>query len=177
MAIIIIVEDGTGTNPAANSYIDAQFASDYADTSGNTNTWCNNVSKQNLALVQAASFLDLRYGNRFKGVQLNPEQGLLYPRRFKAVHCGQPSTPAIPKALKMAQAQLAIQFLTDGTLDLNANATNNVIETSVSVGNGAVQETLKFARPVQQSFFSVADGYIDQLTQGWASAFVPVTRG
>lgn len=176
MAIIIIVETGEGL-PESNSYITPQFASDYADTSGNTNTWCNNVSKQNLALVQAARFLDLRYGNRFKGVQLNPEQGLLYPRRFKAVHCGQPSTPAIPKALKMAQAQLAIQFLTDGTLDLNANATNNVIETSVSVGNGAVQETLKFARPVQQSFFSVADGYIDQLTQGWASAFVPTIRG
>lgn len=174
MALVIHVETGTG-DASSNSYIDAQFVSDYAEQMGN-DIWCNNVSKQNIALIQAARFLDLRYGNMFKGIPLNIDQGLLYPRRFKPNHCTNP-TSGIPKALKMAQAQLAIQYLTDGTLDLNADATSPVIETSVSVGSGAVSETIKYAKPVQQSYFAVADGYIAQLNPSFTSAFVPLTRG
>lgn len=174
MAIVIVVEDGNGL-PNANSYIDAQFASEYAESIG-SDIWCNNTSKQNLALVQSARFLDLRYGTMFKGIPLNPDQGLLYPRRFKPVGCASPQS-GIPKALKMAQAALAMQFLTDGQLDLNADATSPVIETSVSVGNGAVSETIKYAKPVQTSYFSISDGYIRQLNPTFSSAFVPVVRG
>lgn len=173
MALVIIVADGT--NPDANTYIDAQFASDYARSIG-SDTWCNNTSKQDLALIQSARFLDLRYGSRFKGIPLNHDQLLQYPRRFKPQGCTAPVSP-IPMSLKYAQAQLAIQFLEDGALDLNANATQNVISTSVSVGNGAVSETIQYAKPVQESYFSVADGYIAQLHQSFSSAFVQVVRG
>lgn len=174
MALVIIVADGT--NPDANSYIDAQFADDYANSIG-SDVWCDNASKQSLALIQSARFLDLRYGQRFKGIPLDPEQILQYPRRFKPVGCTTQHEPAIPRALKYAQAHLAIQFLEDGALDLNANATQNVISTSVSVGNGAVAETIQYAKPVQESYFSVADGYIAQLHQSFSSAIVPILRG
>lgn len=172
--LILVVEDGTGI-PSANSYCDLNFIEQYAAQMG-SDVWCNNVSKQILAAINASFFLDLRYGNMFKGIPLNVDQGLLYPRRFKPVGCNS-NTSGIPRALKMAQAALALQFLTDGVLDLNANATAPVIETSVSVGNGAVSETIKYAKPVQTSYFSVADGYIRQLNPTFSSAFVPVTRG
>lgn len=174
MALIIVVETGQGLADA-NSYIDAAFAAQYAESIGST-IWCDSSSKQNLALIQSARFLDLRYGNTFKGIPLTTDQGLLYPRRFKPIGCDT-SSSGIPRALKMAQAALAMQFLEDGQLDLNADATSPVIETSVSVGNGAVAETIKYAKPVQTSYFSVADGFIRQLNPTFSSAFVPVTRG
>lgn len=179
MAITLIVEDGTGTNPAANSYIDSTFMSNYAELQG-SDIWCDNTSKQNLALVQASAFLDLRYSARYCGEVVNESQGLLFPRKIKGKESG------IPTALKNAVAQLALQFLTDGTLDLNANSDMAVSSETVSVGNGAVSESRTYFKESSRtpfSAFAIADRYVNQLMINVGcecrsgAMFIPALRG
>ena len=79
MAITLTVEDGTGTNPAANTYIaladaDAYFANRLNDI------WLNGTDDQrSSALIQATQYLDSRY--TFKGVPLTTTQALQWPRQ------------------------------------------------------------------------------------------------
>ena len=159
MAITLVLEDGTGSNPAANSYISEAFMSDYADLQGST-AWCDNTSLQTLALVQASQFLDLRYSGRFCGELVDADQGLLFPRLVNETNTG------IPKQLKNAVAALALQFLTEGALDLNANSDSAISSESVSVGNGAVTETVNYFKEsskVAFSQFAITDRYVNQL--------------
>lgn len=157
--IDLIIEDGTGV-PDSNSYIDEAYAKDYFILNGST-LWEDNCHLQKLALVQASSFFDLRYSTRFCGDVVNVDQGLLFPRSIHGTSTG------IPKQLKNAVASLALLFMQDGVLDLNANSDNAIKSSSVSVGNGAVQETLTYydkpASKTPFSYFSVTDRYIDQL--------------
>lgn len=159
MAFILVVENGMGL-PEANSYADAAFVSNYADLQG-SDVWCNNSNLQDIALAQASAFIDLRYSARFCGELVNEDQGMLFPRKIRGKSTG------IPKALKQAVAALALQYITDGGLDLNANAENAVKSTSVSVGNGAVSEsTTYFDKPngrISFSNFAVSDRYVTQV--------------
>lgn len=178
MAITIIVEDGTGIEDA-NSYIDETFMSDYVDLQGST-IWCDNVSKQSLALVQATQFFDLRYSSRFCGELVSEDQGLLFPRLINGVNTG------IPKQLKNAVAALAFKFLSEGTLDLNANSGAAISSQSVSVGNGAVSETINYFKESSKaaySEFAITDRYVNQLMKNIGceskgnSMFIEAYRG
>ncbi len=177
MAITIVVEDGTGL-PNANTYVDAAFVAQYAEQMG-SDLWCDNTSKQSVALIQSAAFMDMRYASWYPGVPLTTTQGLLYPRRF----VGQCVTPGaatgIPLQLKKAQAALALQYLAnDGVLDLNANATNMIKQQAVSVGNGAVSESITYFAPIEQSAYSVPDALIKQLSPVQNNGmFLDILRG
>lgn len=180
MALTITVETGEGL-PSANSYVDAAFVEAYAESIG-SDVWCNNVSKQTLALIASARFLDMRYAKWFPGSALTADQALMYPRQASHGQCWWKTTvvpAAIPNALKYAQAQLALQYLEEG-LDLNANIemanANNVSSTSVSIA-GAITESVSYFRPGMASTFSVADAYIKQLKPRTNSFQVPVIRG
>lgn len=157
--INLIVEDGTGLSNS-NSYIDKTFAENYFLLNGST-LWEDNCDKHELALVQASTFFDLRYSARFCGTLVNPDQGLLFPRKVNG------SNTNIPKELKNAVASLALMFLEDGKLDLNANSDSAIKSTSVNVGNGAIQETLTYydqsASKTPFSYFVITDRYINQL--------------
>lgn len=179
MAITLIVEDGSGVENA-NSYIDAAYMSQYAELQGSSD-WCNNTDQQTLALVQASQFIDLRYSARFCGELVHEDQGLLFPRIVNGVNSG------IPKSLKNAVASLALQYLQDGGLDLNANADASVKAESISLGNGAIVESKTYydneSAKASFSNFAVTDRYVDQLMKtvgcGGASSslFIPAYRG
>lgn len=179
MAITLIIEDGTGIDNA-NAYVDADYVTAYAELQGDT-TWKNNASKHNLAIVQASQFLDLRYSDRYCGEIVSWTQGLLFPRTVNGTATG------IPKPLKNAVAQLALQYLTDGTLDLNANSDAAVSSESVSVGNGAVTETKSYFKESAKtpfSNFAIADRFVNQLMQsvgcecrGKGSMFIEAYKG
>lgn len=157
MAITLIIEDGTGIT-GANSYIDASYAASYFELQG-SDLWCSNSNKRNLALVQASIFLDLRYSARFCGLPLVSTQGLLFPRLYNGVSTG------LPKTIKNACAHLALQFMEQGNLDLNANSDAAIASQSVAVAGGAVQESITYFKESGKTAFSqfaVADRYINQ---------------
>lgn len=84
MTITLVVEDGTGTNAAANTYI----------TSADTDTyWANRVNtawaalqpdNKAAALIQATQYLDARYN--FKGCRLVDGQPLAWPRQEDVIN-------------------------------------------------------------------------------------------
>ena len=74
-----VVEDGTGLS-GANSYASVTEALTYFNDVQNT-TWTSaSTSAQQAALVQASRYIDLRWGIKFPGQQLSPDQGLEFPR-------------------------------------------------------------------------------------------------
>lgn len=160
MALTLIVEDGTGIEDA-NSYISLDFAEQYFAMQG-SDLWEDNCDDQVLALIQASAFLDLRYSARFCGELVNADQGLLFPRMIANKNTG------IPKQLKNAVASLAMQYMQNGnTLDLNGNQDMAVKSTSVSLGNGAIQETTSYYdnsdTKAQFSVFAITDAHLNQL--------------
>lgn len=176
MALVLIVEDGTGNNPDANGYVDADYVADYADSIGST-SWCDNTSKQSLAIVQATRFIDLKYGKRARGSKLNPYQPLVWPR---ADICGLGDiATGLPKALKDAVAHAAIQYIDDGSLDLNPNQDNNIKSKAVSVGNGAVSESTSYFAPQTTNIYSFVDGYMNTIlrTSNTGSGNIMAIRG
>lgn len=176
--INIIVETGEGL-PESNSYITPQFASDYAEFAG-TDVWCNNTNKHELAIVQASSFLDSRYFRRYCGTKLNPAQGLLLPRNISG------HSSSIPESIRKATAYLAIQFLIEGNLDLNANSDAAIKSQGISLGNGAISETVTYYdnESAKNTFsaFAQVDAYIDQAMNDIGcgstnnSIFVPIWK-
>ena len=157
MALTLILEDGTGVTNA-NSYVTLQEVSTYAETILGS-TWDQNCSLQLLAVVNASRFIDQKYGARYKGVPLTETQGLLYPRTQL---CGT-STVGVPKGLKNAVAQAALQFIEDGSLDLNANQDNAIKSKAVGIGGGAVTESISYFFPQTINVYAVVDSYMAPL--------------
>ncbi|OQS10069.1 DnaT-like ssDNA-binding protein [Chromobacterium violaceum] len=93
----LIVENGTG-QPDAQSYISVTEADDYHAAIGNAG-WSGDEVAKSAALRRAVQYLDGRY--RFAGCRLTATQVLEWPRQPLGV----------PKALKDAQAELALRAL------------------------------------------------------------------
>lgn len=128
MALTLIVETGSGVT-GANSYITLEEAETYNETILGS-IWEDNCSLHVMALVNASRYIDQKYGKQFAGKPLTDTQGLLFPRSGL---CDDEGT-GIPTALKNAVAHAALQFLEDGSLDLNANQGNAIKSSAVSVG-------------------------------------------
>lgn len=162
MAIELIVEDGTGVADA-NTYLTAEYVSEYAETIGSA-VWDDNESKQAVALIQATRFIDMKYRGSLQGTIMRSTQGLLWPRSsFVDTNGKDIVAGSLPKALKDAVAHAAIMYLENGTLDLNANSGNNIKSSSVKVGGGAVEESVTYFAPSETNVFSVIDGYMAPL--------------
>lgn len=98
----IVVETGTGLNPAANSYIDADYLTSFATDRGYT-------------LVTAASDLiyksmDWVESQRFQGWIKTEDQPLLWPRYNVIYRDYELSSDSIPELLKKAQATLCLEI-------------------------------------------------------------------
>lgn len=107
MAIILVIEDGTG-KPNANSYITVDEAKAYAESRGVTNLGTDDTIAANLVL--AADFMETT--GPYKGYPFRKEQGLEFPRTERA---GGPSL-GIPEKVKKAQAQLILDIKESGAL-------------------------------------------------------------
>lgn len=175
--INLIVADDTGVS-GANTFIDKEYVDAYAESMGN-DVWCNNSNKQDVALIQSAQFLSLRYTPNLSGTVLNSSQILAFPRVVNGVSTG------VPEQVKMAQAVLAIQFLELGVLALDANAdAGRVVQSeSVSLGGGAISESKTYAtvsanKQISKNVYSTADAFMRQLPYyGSKSVFIPTYRG
>lgn len=107
-----VVEDGTGTVATANSYIStAYFGTYWLDRGVDVGTF--SVTLQQNALVRAADYIDLVWGEHFRGFKLLSTQPLEFPRQclFEPDGFCTPVT-GIPERLKRAAAEYGYRSLT-----------------------------------------------------------------
>lgn len=107
-----VVEDGTGTVATANSYIDlAYFVSYWLDRGVDISSFSNTLQQN--ALVNAADYIDLVFGERFYGYKLLATQPLEFPRQCLYEPDGF-CTPVtgIPDRLKRAAAEYGYRSMT-----------------------------------------------------------------
>ena len=107
MAIILVIEDGTG-KPNANSYITVDEAKAYAESRGVTNLGTDDTIAANLVL--AADYMETT--GPYKGYPFRKEQGLEFPRSERA----RGPSLGIPEKVKKAQAQLILDIKESGAL-------------------------------------------------------------
>lgn len=77
----IVVEDGTGLEDS-NSYASVEYADTYFEDRGNE-TWTDldsNVKES--ALINATDYINMRWGEKFKGSLATETQALLWPRLY-----------------------------------------------------------------------------------------------
>jgi hypothetical protein len=161
MALTLTIEDGTGV-ANANSYCDAAFVTNYAESVENK-VWANNKSRQVVALINATRYIDMKYRAKLPGTIRQSTQNLMWPRSEYVDQYGN-TIPAgtIPTALKNAVAQAALHYL-EGGLDLNAEVGNRVKSSSVSVGGGAVSESVSYWEPKDEKAYPLVDGFMATL--------------
>ncbi len=108
----IVVETGTGTNPAANSYVSVTDLRDFASLRGIDITAKTDAQCEAL-LIRAMDYIEAQ-GYRFKGTRAQTAQPLQWPRAnawgigFRNALF--PSTE-IPQELEYAQLQLALDAI------------------------------------------------------------------
>lgn len=101
----IIVEDGSIVT-GANSFIDIVYLEDYAETRGFLLPTTDAVKEQ--YLIIAMDYLTA-YRSLFKGVKVEDDQPLLWPRDLVYIDNVLFDKTSIPEELKKAQAQLVVE--------------------------------------------------------------------
>jgi hypothetical protein len=120
----IIVEDGTGTNPAANSYVSVTDLTDFATLRGITFT-----GDEEVLLINAMDYVEA-VRDDFKGSKTSSTQPLQWPREGVWIDNYAIDSDVIPQELKNAQMQAAIE--TDSQ-DLSPNTGQNIKSEKVDV--------------------------------------------
>lgn len=139
----LIVEDGNGL-VNANSYATVAQVSERAAWFGNTHWDLKEEITQHHALIIATRYVDTLYGDLYRGELLTNEQALLWPRtEFQDRRGRTRDQGTVPVELVDAVAVLALGHL-ESPLSLETDPNSNVRRRSVSVGSGAVSETVEF---------------------------------
>lgn len=110
-----VVEDGTGTNPAANSYVSLAEFSAYWDDRGFDYSIYSTPAIQR-ALVQATDYIEQNNHGLWKGYILEEDQPLQWPREYVYVNCVE--ADPVPRQLKYATFEYAKRVLTSETGEL-----------------------------------------------------------
>lgn len=74
-----VVEDGTGL-ANATAYIDGAFATTYHADRGNSSWASASLSSRQAAIINATSYIDIRFGQDFIGIRKKDTQALEWPR-------------------------------------------------------------------------------------------------
>lgn len=98
-----IPEDGTGLLDS-NSYIDVAYADSYFSDRGNTEWASLDEAAKQGALINATDYINLRWGDQFKGTIAVEDQALLWPRLYVGN-----SALQMPDTLKRATAEYAVR--------------------------------------------------------------------
>lgn len=169
----LIIEDGSGV-VGANSYVDAAYASSYASSRGeNLPTDPAEVEK---LLIQAMDYIEA-FRNQFQGSKTDPTQELQWPRINVVIDDQDFPSDAIPKELRLAQSQLAIDSYAIGgltpTTDSYAIAKEKIDVIEVEYATGG---RLSGSSPPAQPTFPKADAFLEPLLEetGLALAVIRV---
>jgi hypothetical protein len=105
-------EPGTGLEPLANSYVTlAEFVDYWTDRGFDFTTYTTPAVQR--SLIQATDYIELVYGQKFKGYKLEEDQPLQFPR--EGVYIGCEELDAMPLQLKRATYEYAKRVLTSST--------------------------------------------------------------
>lgn len=153
MATTLIVENGAGTVDA-NSYVDVSHVDFYAERYGDTSWTSLQASTKRTAIIQATRFVEVKFGARYKGSILVDGQGLLFPRTEFVDNNGRViNAGTIPNALKDAVSKVAIYYTINNSLPFIPTSDNNIKKKSVSIGGGAVQESIEYFEKEEKTVY------------------------
>lgn len=168
----LTVEDGSGLSNS-ESFISVADATTYLSAySSDSGTWAAaSTSAQELALRQAARWIETQFGSRFTGRKKTATQALSWPRLGAIDPDGfAVGESSIPNAVKHAQAELAVRALA-GDLLTDLDNTYTLKKERNKVGD--IEEELEFASPKSQlPLYRVVVG----LLKGWYSAGMQLER-
>jgi hypothetical protein len=159
----LIIEDGSGVNPAANSYQTAADLRSYAELRGVNLSQYSNVTLEQL-LIKAMDFLEAQR-DKFKGEKTDYSQPLEWPR-FDVWDVEQVglmlSSTEIPRLIQYAQLALAIEAINNDLMP-NRNIEGQGAVTKEKIGD--IEVTYSSAKPVHDftSAFSKPAGLLSPL--------------
>lgn len=137
----LIVEDGTGTNVAADSYVSEADIIAYAAARGVT---VPNDAAATLAGVKAMDYLEVQH---FKGSHvLEGVQPLQWPRQNVKISLTTLASDVIPIGLKNAQCELAMQSF-NGIDLLPSRAAEQAIKSETIGGSSTGQIVTEYFAP------------------------------
>lgn len=162
MAIVIVVEDGTGkTN--SNAYASIEYVKQYAIE--HDVILPDDDDKIATMIIKSTDFIESKECE-YSGERTNDLQALSWPRECAKVNCKKFPNNAIPKVLMDAQAALVL--VVDSGLDLftNYGPSDFVIEEKV----GPI--TTKYSDPLEigmTQHFGAAEALLNKLYNGGCS--------
>lgn len=153
----LIIEDGTQVADAV-SYVDKAYVIGFALARGVT--FPSADAEAEALIVKAMDYVE-GVEERFLGTRVSADQELSWPRAGVYLHGFEVAEDSIPKPLKKAVAQLAIEAMTQ---DLAPNGTGKeVIRKKLDVIETQYAETgSSLATPI----FPKVEAFLDQLTSG-----------
>lgn len=162
MAILIVVEDGTG-KVDSNAYASIEYARQYALNRDVTlPTEDDEVAAM---IIKSTDFIESKEC-QFSGERTNDLQALSWPRKCAKVNCKPFPDNAIPKVLMDAQAALVLVVASGLDLFTNYGPSDFIIEEKV----GPI--TTKYADPVEVGMtqhFGAAEALLNKLYNGGCS--------
>ena len=150
MSITLIVEDGSASNPDANTYADVAFADAYHLLHGNALWATLTTDQKNADLIAAMDFLEVNYNQRWIERRTILTQPLAWPRVWVIDGDGFAlKANVVPIKVLKAQCELALRAAA-GTL-LVPDLTNPGTIKSEQVGiGGAITKTTTYSSPKSQ---------------------------
>lgn len=155
------VEDGSGI-VGANAYIDLVGANEYHGDRGHCIWEQFTDTQKEQAVVRATFYIEKRFRQRYRGTKMSSQQSLGWPR-VNAIDNSRYLMQGIPDQLKWACAEYALraanqgelapdpsmptqtQDWSDGTQDRTGdNSSGQIQQKAVSVGKGAVKESVTY---------------------------------
>jgi len=144
----LILEDGSVVADA-NAYADRVFADVYF-ANRLESRWIGNVETKDAALIRATSWIEKRYGSKWRGTRTDSTQELSWPRQDVYIDGIEHASDAMPKQLQEATCEYALRALErvdiapDPPLQDGKGAP---VEKSINLGRSAIVITNKFANP------------------------------
>lgn len=129
---MLIVENGTGENPDANSYVSVADADAYATLRG-LSAWLDLAeSEKEKHLILATDYMQTRFQNKVKSCPVLDTQPLLFPRQSWELIPPQIKRACILYALKSAAGELSYGYESDTTgliLTMKRDRVEGAVET------------------------------------------------
>ena len=145
----LIVEDGTNV-AGAESYVSLAEANAYFSSRGNPSDWTSlSDAVKEQYLREAADYLEMFYGHRWKGRRSENDQPLAWPRSGVLDQDQYQIEPdVIPQRLKNAQYEATLRRATEGSLLPDVETPGDI--KSEDVQAGPVRNSVEYAGGASQ---------------------------
>jgi len=147
-----VVEDGTGKTDA-NSYCSVADADTYHVTYTGSAVWsAAQAADKERGLIAATQYLDIQFGQRYRGTRKSVSQALGWPR-YNAEDDDDYDidSDSLPQKLKDACAELALRVVSGDDLLGTQTSPGSVVSESVTVG--PISESKTYAGGTQPSVY------------------------